>query len=446
MKRNKKLLVLFLVLAGLMAATFAATKIQPETETEEEAQTVTVFSLEPDQVTALEWEYSEELAFDRGAEGWTYRDSDAFPVEESYLESILSTLSQVESSKTIENIDNWDTYGLEVPICSIRVTTDRTYSLAIGIETSLGGQRYFSIGDGKAYLVDSAILEPFRFGLYDLMEAQFMPQVDQVTAMTVKTPEGGYTLTWQPDSGRAYSDSYVWFWEDKTLDTQLTESLVSMVTGLNLTQCQDYDARDLSQFGLDSPAVSVTVYHGGEEAYTLDMGTTEKGCYVRLPGTNMVYQLEDSILQTLRYTTWAELLPDEVLIMDWDTVEQVGVTLGDRDYTFRRTVETVTDEEGNTTEETRWLLNGEQTGLGPVLTQLTDMASTGYATGITPEGEGEITFRIYRDRETFPELTLGFYAYNSTSCLVILDGDSTVTVSRQAVADLAAAVKTLTKS
>ena len=74
-----------------------------------------------------------------------------------------------------------------------------------------------------------------------------------------------------------------------------------------------------------------------------------------------------------------------------------------------------------------------------------DPTSSGYAAGITPEGEPEITFRILRDRENFSEVTLCFYAYNSTSCLVTLDGVSTVTVKRETAAELVSSVEKLLK-
>ena len=80
-----------------------------------------------------------------------------------------------------------------------------------------------------------------------------------------------------------------------------------------------------------------------------------------------------------------------------------------------------------------------------VLNSLSDMASNGYATGITPEGEPEITFRFFSDRDSFSQVTLSFYAYNSASCLVTLDGVSTVTVKRETAAELVSSVKNILK-
>lgn len=417
MKRNKKLLLLLVVLAVLSAATIGAGHLSLDKAAEaEEAQTV-ILSLEPEDVTALEWEYSETLTFDREETGWVRRDDPAFQVEESYLDAILETLSQVVSTKTIDPVENWDTYGLQIPVCSISLTADQDYHLDIGIETTLGGQRYVSIGDGKAYLVDSQILEPFQYGLYDLLKQQTMPQVDSVTAMTVAYPGGGYTLSREENNGRSYSDLYEWFWDDQPLDTQLTESLIDTVTNLNLTNCEEYNAQDLAQYGLDAPLLSVTVSDDGSEAYTLDIGESKDGlCYVRLTDSSRVYALDESLYQTLRYTTSADLLPDEVILLDWETVSSVSVDLDGAQQTLA--AEKITD-------------------LGQLLT---DLSSTGYATGMTPEGEPQIALTIGSQGGT---VLLELYAYNSQSCVTTINGEATVLVAREDVEDLADEIRTL---
>lgn len=437
MKRSRKLLILALVLLALGCGTLIASKMTVEPGEVAAEEVTTILTLDPDTVTALRWTYSVDLGFFREGEIWRYEGSDAFPVDGSYLQAILDTLSRVESAKTIESIDNWDAYGLKIPVCTISVTADKTYDLAIGTETTLGGQRYFSIGDGKAYLVDSAILEPFQYGLYDLMAEQTMPQVEQVTAMTVTTPEGSYTLTFDPDSGRTYSDDYVWFWEDTPLDTGEATSLVGVVTQLSLSRCENYDAADLGAYGLDTPSLTATVYDGGAEAYTLGISEPRDGeCYVNLPGTAMVFSIDDAIYETLRYTTAPDLTPTDVLRMDWDTVSAVTLTLGEESGTFTR-------GEDADTGETIWQENGEEAALGDILTGITDLSATGSAAGLTPTGEPRIVLEIRRERETFPHVTLAFYPYSSENCLVTLEGEATVTVARRDVADLVAEVSKL---
>ena len=166
---------------------------------------------------------------------------------------------------------------------------------------------------------------------------------------------------------------------------------------------------------------------------------------MRLSDSKMIYQRDAALSDTLRYTTYADLQPDDVILMDWDTVQSVAVTVDGEESVLTRTTEEKTDDEGTVTEETVWKLDGQDVAFASVLNSLSGMTSSGYATGITPEGEPEITFRILRDRESFSEVTLCFYAYNSTSCLVTLDGVSTVTVKRETAAELVSSVEKLLK-
>ena len=101
----------------------------------------------------------------------------------------------------------------------------QSHTLSIGLETAVGGQRYFSNGDGNVYLVDGDIIENFQYGLYDVLKHQTLPEVAQLTGLTVALPGGGYEITREENSGLAYSDDYVWFMDGKALDNDLTQTL-----------------------------------------------------------------------------------------------------------------------------------------------------------------------------------------------------------------------------
>lgn len=448
MKRSKKLLALLLVLAAFIGATFLATKFNPENEETEEVTGTVIFSLDTEAVTGLSWDYSEPLSFTKEEDGWIYTDDAAFPLDSSYIDTMLSTLSLITSDKTIENPEDLDQYGLEIPICAITVTAGEEYTLSIGEETSMGGQRYFSTGDGNVYLVDSGILDSFSYGLYDVLAFEAIPSIDQPTGLTLSSAGQSYEITYQEHSGLTYSDEYVWFLGDDALDTELTASLLETVTDLAWVSCVDYNAADLAAYGLDDPAATVTVQYNDNEgtaaSFSFQIGATSGSySYARLPGSNMVYQIDASITDTLLYTTSAELQPDEVLLMDWDTVTSMDITLDGTSYTITRSTQTVTDDEGNESEETIYLLSGEEVEITSITNALDAMASTGYATGLTPERSEEIRFTFHRDSEAFPEVELVFYQYNSSACLTTLNGEATVLADRTAVVDLVESVNAL---
>ena len=127
MKNGKKLLLLLLVLAVLVGATAIVGTIS-KNATDQEDETQTVFSLNPENVTNLGWDYSEKVSFTAGEDGWVCDQDAAFPVDETCLDKMLEALTDVESTKTIENPENLDQYGLEIPVCVITVEDGQSHT------------------------------------------------------------------------------------------------------------------------------------------------------------------------------------------------------------------------------------------------------------------------------------------------------------------------------
>lgn len=102
-------------------------------------------------------------------------------------------------------------------------------------------------------------------GLYDLVSKEAIPDMSDLVSFTVETASGTLDIEYLEDSCLAYTDRYTWFsladGEYTALDNELTEDLVSLVTGLSWGECVDYDAdvKDLGDYGLDTPSVTVSV-------------------------------------------------------------------------------------------------------------------------------------------------------------------------------------------
>lgn len=265
MKRGKKLLFLTLALVIVAGAALAAVKFIPGEEVEA-AETEVIFSLDSDAATSLSWTHEgETLRFENSGGSWVYAGDEDFPLDVSYINTMLGELEELTSSKTIEAPDDLAEYGLDEPECSISVTAEAETTIDIGGETSLDGLRYVSIGDGNVYLVSSDLLTNFSCGLYDLVSKEAIPDMSDLVSFTVETASGTLDIEYLEDSGLAYTDRYTWFsladGEYTALDNELTEDLVSLVTGLSWGECVDYDAdvKDLGDYGLDTPSVTVSV-------------------------------------------------------------------------------------------------------------------------------------------------------------------------------------------
>lgn len=269
MTRGRKLLLLLLCLIALTAAALLATRLAPSEETAEDT-TFVIFSLDPDQVTDLSWTYDGSTVTLRkdGENNWSYPADEAFPLDAAYPDAMVQALSEVEAAKTIQDPEDLASYGLEEGVCTVSVTAgEETHTLTFGDETSLGGQRYLSLGDGTVYLADSTLLDDFALGLYDLVEEETIPSMTDLTNLSIETSGGTLSIDYQEESGLAYSDQYTWFWDQEgsltALDSSLTQSLVDTVTGLTWNACVDYQATEdtLGTYGLDVPAATVTVQY-----------------------------------------------------------------------------------------------------------------------------------------------------------------------------------------
>lgn len=453
MTRSKKLLSLLVALLVVSVAAYAAFQWNVDESEEEEEQDI-IFSLSSEDVTELSWTYDgETVTFTQEDGAWTYEADSAFPLDDSILTSMVSALSEISAAKTIDSPEDLADYGLEEPACSVTVTADgTTTTLDMGDESTLDGDLYLSLGDGNVYLVDSSLLSSFSYGLYDLVQEETIPEMDEITSVTVQTGSNTLELDYLEESGLAYSDDYVWFQATDsgyvTLDTELTDDFVSQITGLSWSSCVNYNAseEELESYSLVDPVAVVTVNYissvedeDGEtqeqaETFVLELGQyTGDGCYARISGSNMVYQIDGTVVDTLLYTSADSLLPDDILCMDWDTVTAVDITIGSETYYLEKTVQEVESEDEDSTEteeETVWYLDGVEIDPESTLDQLNDLASSETIESQTPELSAAISFVFHRNTENFQTVELTFYQYDSSSYLVSLNGEARLLVSR----------------
>lgn len=315
MRRSRKLVILLAVLVVLVGATALVKWLTPE-ETEEAAEPIGVLSVDGESLTALAWEYGgESVRFDYAGGVWSYSEDDAFPVDSTHLEGMLSALGDVTASRVIESPSDLADYGLEEPLCAVTVTTgDETVQLLLGDETGLGGERYASTGDGRVYLVDDGLLDSFAYGLYDLVEMESIPDLGSLDGLTLTADGQTESWYWQEDE----DGEDAWVLEDGArTDAETAEVLAAALADLSWSSCVSYaaGAEELAEYGLDTPAASVTAQYtqsvqvdtgetddDGNEIYeTREIGQTfvlELGDqsgdlqYARITGSGMVYLID----------------------------------------------------------------------------------------------------------------------------------------------------------
>ena len=462
MKNGKKLLLLLLVLAVLVGATAIAGAIGKNAAGQED-ETRTVFSLNPENVTNLGWDYSEKVSFTAGEDGWVCDQDAAFPLDETYLDKMLEALTDVESTKTIENPENLDQYGLEIPVCVITVEDGQSHTLSIGLETAVGGQRYFSNGDGNVYLVQNDPLDYFDAGLSDMIDHDETPDFDKVTGIRFAGTES-YSITYEEDSGNTYCEEDVYFAERAgsllPLDTSRVDAYLQKISGLSLTDYVTYNAtaEELEACGLDTPELTVTVDYtyedearneitqtfvlqisrdpeeqkAAEEASDQEEGTAEEEitAYARVGDSRIVYRITANEYKALMDASYDALRHIEVLSADFSDVTQLDISLEGAAYSITA--------EGSGDGRTYSYL-GEELEIGDLQSALESLKAESF-TDERPTQKKEIGLTVHLDNENYPEVRIELYRYDGTNCLAVVDGTPVSLVARADVVDLIEAV------
>lgn len=132
MKRYKRLYVVLAVLLAACIATFALSRYKAQ---KEQIQTSgeTILSISADEVESLSWDYDgQTLSFHRDG-AWSYDDDAAFPVDAEQMNLLLEPFAAFGAAFIIEDVDDLGQYGLDNPVCTIRITAGgETHTIQLG--------------------------------------------------------------------------------------------------------------------------------------------------------------------------------------------------------------------------------------------------------------------------------------------------------------------------
>lgn len=460
MKRHHRLLAMggALVVFGLAAFGLSKIEVAPTATLEEETTLEPIFTMEASDVSALSWTYNDEtVSIAQDENGWYYAGDESFPMDDTLITIMLADLSSITPEKVIAKVDSLSEYGLLEPTCTIQVTTDTEAEIIIGDETAMGGQRYCSIGDGNVYLVNSNLLSDFSYGLYDLVAMEEIPYITDPRVVTIETKDNSLEFDYLTDSGIAYSNSYVWFYQENgdytTLDTELTESYLSTVTAMNWLSCENYHASEdeLNGYGLSSPAMTITIHYtedDSDEVFVLELGDySGSSCYAKLKDSSMVYLVDAAIRDDFSHFSVDSLLPDEILLLDESKILSVDVVTPQGSGVFVRNTRTVTEAsedssvESTEYEETYYTIGDKETAFGDSVDTLLGLYSAGTATDTNYSGDPKLSFTFHMDSETHDTVTLEFYAYDSSTDLVVLNGEARLLAYEDNVLSLVEAIE-----
>lgn len=463
MKRSRRLLILLGLLLAACAATFGVIRYEEHKEVIRNSDAI-VLEIDSDAVQTLSWEYgSETLAFHK-EDTWLYDGDAAFPVDEEKMQERLELFRAFGVSFIIEDVEDYGQYGLDKPICTIRLSTaDETWEILLGNYSSMDSQRYVSVGDGNVYLVQNDPLDYFDAGLSDMIDHDETPDFDKVTGIRFAGTES-YSITYEEDSGNTYCEEDVYFAERAgsllPLDTSRVDAYLQKISGLSLTDYVTYNAtaEELEACGLDTPELTVTVDYtyedearneitqtfvlqisrdpeeqkAAEEASDQEEGTAEEEitAYARVGDSRIVYRITANEYKALMDASYDALRHLEVLSADFSDVTQLDISLEGAAYSITA--------EGSGDGRTYSYL-GEELEIGDLQSALESLKAESF-TDERPTQKKEIGLTVHLDNENYPEVRIELYRYDGTNCLAVVDGTPVSLVARADVVDLIEAV------
>ena len=240
-------------------------------------------------------------------------------------------------------------------------------------------------------------------------------------------------------------------------------------------ECVDYYAEDseLSSYGLDEPDAEVSIVYtpaedeedsesadseesseettddstdSGEQTFAYQVGTADDAYYAKLKDSNIVYSISEDVYNAAADASYDEMKPDEVVLLDWDTVDSVEIELDGNVYTV--------DIESNEDDGYTYTFGDSEIEFKDVLDQLSDITipeeSTEDDETSVPEEEpalsnnkSELSLTFHRNTEEYSTVEVVFYQYNGSYCIAALNGDELIYVDRSAVVDLKEAVNSV---
>lgn len=175
MKKQKiQFIVLLIVLAVLVAATFGMkwyNKNKEEEKTaEEEAATIYISNVDTDSITAFSYEVNQvTYSFTKDGDTWTYDGDTSIDIDEDAINTMLDTFSSLTATDEI-TYDDLSDFGLDNPTDLVTFTTeDGSTSIYVGNKNDMLGSYYVMTGeDGKVYLTETSLADKFSKTIEEL--------------------------------------------------------------------------------------------------------------------------------------------------------------------------------------------------------------------------------------------------------------------------------------
>ena len=302
MKRNKKLLILVLILVVAGGICGLVKTLVPD-DSETKKANVSFADLTQEDITALEWTDSDETnKFIKNNDGWTLEEDEAFPANTVILDSMLNSVSSAKSTRALTDVNASD-YGIDSSSDTVTVykKDGSQIKMSFGDVNDVTDEYYMQVeGDNNVYMIATSVKEAFDRTRDDLIKMESIPNMSDAEKIVI-TKDGETLELARTENGESEEKITEWKSGETVLNTEKTDSLKNELIGIIWDECIDYNAsaNELNKFGLDEPKAKLIVDTPDDDV-EIQFGNTEgESVYARLANSNMVYTVDKAILESM---------------------------------------------------------------------------------------------------------------------------------------------------
>ena len=474
-KRSRSLLVLLLMLVALGGVYALVSGIANAESDDSLAAGDPFLSVSLDEIAEVSWTYSGKTAtMVKENDVWVDAEAEGVSLDQSAAADLASSVVDARSSRSVSRSQEDEAMGLENPTvqATLVLTDGSSISFEVGTATADDVSCYARSDESEdVQVVGIDLLNAFSCSISDLYVMDPAPNSTDVTAFEVKQDNSVLSMTYlEEGSDAVYSSSYQWFLRDgenlRALDKSKVRTLVDEVNYLTWKSCVDtvYTDDDAVTYGFDEPTLTAklsytdsTTYEPDDreetqevtDEYTLIIGAKADASsyFARPAGSTFVYTIDAETVEDLLGATYETLRPDDVCLMDWDTVESLDI-VNDGETTrvsFVRTEEQ--NDDGEAAVSTSYEVDGASVDASAV------SSITNAIDGLTAEGEGtkdairnkqaELSITFNRSSSTHKTMTMRFFRYDNSFYLVSFNGEERLLVNKNEVTALKDLIRAL---
>lgn len=171
-KQIISLVVVIALLIGIVVAYVMIKKHNEETaEDIKKAKVYSVLSFNADKANKLTYSYNDKTyVINLENSSWVYESDKTMNVDQTSVISLINSVSNITSGTKIENVTDFEQYGLTKPANKVEISTSEgEIEFSIGKCNATSGEYYFRVGqESTVYMVNEIIGKKFNVEIKDL--------------------------------------------------------------------------------------------------------------------------------------------------------------------------------------------------------------------------------------------------------------------------------------